>query len=157
MVAGKRQVTPLLVDVASSAERLSKLSVTEDRAKPVSSTVARARTSAIPTVDAAADVRYEASVRRGYDMLGLKDIAHISTMPFPASVSKAAGAQQQTRSVEAAMSETLMRSDDRCTECLRSPAWVPGLDLPLHKSFMRAITPDKLSTADMTTLIVDFL
>ena len=41
------------------------------------------------------------------------------------------------------MSEILMRSDDRCTEGLRS----------LHKAFMRAITPDKPSTADTTTLI----
>ena len=46
-----------------------------------------------------------------------------------------------------------MRCDDRCTEGLRSPTWVPGWDLPLHKAFMRAITPDKPSTGDMTTLI----
>ena len=32
-------------------------------------------------------------------------------------------------------------------------SWVPGWDLPPHKAFMRAITPDKPSTADMTTLI----
>ena len=46
-MTGKRQVNPSLVDVASSAERLSKLSVTGDRAKPVSSTLAHARTAAI--------------------------------------------------------------------------------------------------------------
>ena len=51
------------------------------------------------------------------------------------------------------MTEILMRSDDRCTAGLKSPSWVPGWDLPLHKAFMRAITPDKPSTADMTTLI----
>ena len=33
---------------------------------------------------------------------------------------------------------------------------VPGWDLPLHKAIMRAITPDKPSTADMTTLIDEF-
>ena len=49
VVAGKRQVIPSLVDVVSSAERLSNLSVTEDRAKPVSSTLARVRASAIAT------------------------------------------------------------------------------------------------------------
>ena len=43
-----------------------------------------------------------------------------------------------------------MSCDDRCTEGLRSPTWVPGWDLSLHK---RTITPDKPSTADMTTLI----
>ena len=61
---GKRQVTPSLVDVASSAERLRKLSVTGDDVKPVSSTLAHARTAEIATAAAAADVRYEASVRR---------------------------------------------------------------------------------------------
>ena len=54
------------------------------------------------------------------------------------------------------MTEILMRSDDRCTEGLISPSWVPGWELPLHKAFMHAITPDKPSTADMTTLIDEF-
>ena len=54
------------------------------------------------------------------------------------------------------MTEILMRSDDRCIAGLKSPSWVTGWDLPLHKAFMRAITPDKHSTADMTTLIDEF-
>ena len=116
MVAGKKQVTPFLVDVASSAERLSKLSVTGDHAKPVSSTLAHARTAAIATADAAADARHEASVRCAHVTLGLKHVARIATLHFPASVNKAAGVQQLTRSVKAAMSEIFMRSDDRCTE-----------------------------------------
>ena len=49
-----------------------------------------------------------------------------------------------------------MRNDDRCTEGLNPSSWVPGWELPLHKAFMRAITPDKPSTADMTTLIDEF-
>ena len=49
-----------------------------------------------------------------------------------------------------------MLSDDRCTEGLNSPSWVPGWELPLHKAFMRAITPDWPSTADMTTSIDEF-
>ena len=77
----------------------------------------------------------------------------VSALPFPAAVNKAAGAQQPTRSVKAAMSETLMHIDDRCTEGLRSPTCVPGWDVTLHKAFMRTITPDKPPTADMTTLI----
>ena len=88
MVTGKRQVTPSLVVVASSDERLSKLYVTGDRAKPVSSTLAHVRTAAIATADAAADVRYDASVRRAYVTLGLKGIGRISTLPLPASVNK---------------------------------------------------------------------
>ena len=123
----------------------------------MSSTLAGARTSAIATADATADARHQSSVRRACVTIGLKYVARISTLPFPASVSKAAGAQQLTRSVKAAMSEILMRSDDRCTEGLRSPTWLPGSDLPLHKAFMRAITPDKPSTADMTTLIDEIL
>ena len=125
-MVGKRPVTPSLVDVASSAERLSKLSVTEDRTKSVSSTLARTRTSAIAPADDAADSRHQASVRRAYVTIDLKYVARISALPFPASLNKAAGAQQLTRSVKAAMSGILMRSDDRSTEGLRSPTWVPG-------------------------------
>ena len=125
--------------------------MTGDRAKPVSSTLARARTAAIATADAAADARHEASVRRAYITLGLKDIARISTLPFLASANKAAGAQQLTGSVKAAMTEILMRSDDRCTESLSSPSWVLGWDIPLHKAFTRAITPDKPSTCLLYT------
>ena len=134
---------------------LRQLAVTVDRAMPISSCLAHARSAAIATADAAADARHEASVRRAYITLGLKEVARIATLPLPASVNKAAGAQL-TRSVKAAMTEILMRSDDRCTAGLNSPSWVPGWELPLHKAFMRAITPDKLSTADMTTLIDEF-
>ena len=120
---------------------------------PMSSRVAHARTAAITAADAAADARHEASVRRAYITLGLKELARIATLPFPASVNKVAGAPQLNRSVKAAMTEILMRSDDRRTAGLKSPSWVPGWDLPVHNAFMRAVTPDKPSTADMTTLI----
>ena len=85
-----------------------------DRAMPVSSRLAHARTAAIAAPDAAADARHEASVRRACVTLGLKQVARIATLPVPASVDKAAGAQL-TRSVKAAMTEILMRCDDRCT------------------------------------------
>ena len=151
VVAGKGQVTPSLVDVASFAERLSKRSVTGDHVKPVSSTSAHVRPATTAIADAAADARHEASVRRAYVTLGLKDIARIFIMPFPASVNKAAGA---TNSVSEG---SLVKN----THALRRPlnrgpkiaTWIPGWDLPLHKSFMRVITRDKSSTADMTTLI----
>ena len=55
VVAGKRQVTPSLVNVASSAERLSKLSVTGDRVKPVSSNSAHDLAAAIATAVSVAD------------------------------------------------------------------------------------------------------
>ena len=155
MVVGKKKVSPSLVNVAFSAKRLSKLSVTEARAKPVFSTLPRASTSAIATANAAADAKHEASVHRSYDTIGLNDVARISALIFPASLNKAAGALQLTRSVKAAMSDILMRSDDRCAEGLRSPTCVPGWDLSLQKAFMRAITPTKPTTADMTTLLDD--
>ena len=99
--------------------------MTEDRVKPVSSNLARARTSAIPTTDAAAEARHEAFVCHAYVTIGQNKAAHISALPFPASLNKANGTQQLTRSVKAAMSDILMSSDERCTEDLRS-AWVPG-------------------------------
>ena len=120
---------------------------------PVSSRLTHARTATVATADAAADARHEASVRPAYITLGLKAVARIATLPFPASVSKAAGVQQLTRSVKTAVAEKLMLSDDRCTAGLNSPSWVPGWYLPLLEAFMLAITPDKPSTADMTTLI----
>ena len=52
--AGERHVIPSLVDTASSSERLSNLTVTDDRAKPVSSYLARARTCAIAAAAAKA-------------------------------------------------------------------------------------------------------
>ena len=93
VVTAKWQVTPSLVDVASSTERLSKRSLTGHRAKPVSSRLAHARTAAIAAADAAADARHEAFVRRAYVTLGLKEAARIATPPFPAFINKAAGAQ----------------------------------------------------------------
>ena len=127
MGTGKRQATPSLVNVASSAERLSKLTVSGDRAMLVSLRLAQARTAAIAAPDALADPRHEASVRRAYVTLGLKEVARIATVPFPASVDKAAGAQQLTRSFRAARTEILMRSDDRCIAGLKSPLWVLSL------------------------------
>lgn len=107
------------MDVASSAERPSKLSVTGDRAKPVPSNSARVRTAAIDTADAAANTKHAASVRHAYIHLrtvGHKDVARISTLAFPASVNKADGAQQHVRSTESAASEILMRCDDHGTK-----------------------------------------
>ena len=58
---------------------------------PVSSRLAHARTATIATADAAADAKHEASVLCAYVTLGLKEVARITTLPFPASVNKAAG------------------------------------------------------------------
>ena len=55
VVAGTRQETSCLVDYASSVERLSKLSVTRERAKPTSSTLAHKRVAEILIADVAAN------------------------------------------------------------------------------------------------------
>ena len=130
--------------------------MTGDRARPVSSRLSHACTAAIATADAAADASRETSVRRANVTIGLKAVARIATLPFPASVNKAAGAQQLTRSIKAAMMEILIRSNDRGTAGLKSPSWVLGSDLPLLTACMRAITPEKTSLADMTTMIDAF-
>ena len=63
VVSGQRQVVPSLVDVASSAELLSRLTIPDDRAKPVSSNVAHARTSVIDDIAAAAEAKSISTVK----------------------------------------------------------------------------------------------
>ena len=53
------------------------------------------------------------------------------------------------------MANILVRCHDLCTEGLRPSTWGTGWDLPLEKSFMRAITGDERPTANTTTLIDD--
>ena len=153
VVAGKGQVTSSLVDIAPFAKRLSKLTEADDRAQPLSSDLARARTFAIAIAAATAKATLDDSVNRAYVKLPLKDVARISVLPFPASLNKSDGAQRLTCSVKSAMPDIIMRCDSRCTEGLRSPTWVPGWDHPPHKMFTRAITPGKPTTAHMTTVI----
>ena len=59
-------------------------------------------------------------------------------LPFPASLNKSDGTQQLTRSVQSAMSDILMRCDDRCTKGVRAPAWVTGWTHPLKLTSNRA-------------------
>ena len=66
MVAGKRKATHSLVDIASSAGRLSKFTVSGDRINPVSSDLARKSTAERPTVAAKAKPTIDDSVRRAY-------------------------------------------------------------------------------------------
>ena len=53
------------------------------------------------------------------------------------------------------MSDILMRCDNRCTEGVRSPTWVPGWDHPLHMAFTCVLTPDEPATVRITTLTDD--
>ena len=84
-VAGKRQLTPSLVDIASSAERLSKLTVSGDRTNPASSDLARKRIVKHATAAALAKSTLDDSVRRAYVKLSYKGVSRIPVLPFPAS------------------------------------------------------------------------
>ena len=105
MVAGKSHVTPSLVDIASSTERLSKLTVSGDRTKPVSPDLARERTAELATAAALAKSTLDDSVRRAYIKLSYNGVSRISVLPFPASLNKSDGTQQLTRSVRSAMTD----------------------------------------------------
>ena len=156
MVSGKRQVTLSLVDIASSAERLSKLTVSGDRTKHVSSDLARERIAELAAAAVLSKSTLDYSLRRAYVKLSYKVISRISVLQFPASLNKSDGTQQLTRSVRSAMTDILMRCDDRCQEGVRAPTWVFGWIHPIGLAFNRAITPDRPTTARMTTLIDDF-
>ena len=130
--------------------------MSSDRTKPVSSDSTRERTAQLATAAALAKSTLDDSVRRAYVKLSYKDVSRISVLPFPASLNKSDGTQQLTRSVRSAMTDILMRCDDRCQEGIRAPAWVPGWIHPLRLAFNVAITPDRPTTARTTTLIDDF-
>ena len=67
------------------------------------------------------------------------------------------GTQQITSSVRSATTDILMRCNDRCQEGVRALTWVPGWIHSLRLAFNRAVTPDRPTTARMTTFIDDFL
>ena len=155
MVADKRQVTPSLMNISSSAERLSKLTLSDDRTKPVFSDLSRERTVELATAAALAKSTLDDSVRRAYVKLPHKDVSRISVLPLPASLNTSDGTQQLTRSAWSAITDILMRCDDRCQEGVGTPTWVPGWIHPLHLVINRGITHDRPTTARMTTLIDD--
>ena len=76
-------MTPSLVDAASPAELVGRLTIDNDSAKPGSSNVAHARTSAIDAAAAAAEANHISSVKRLYLTTSLKDFERISTPIFP--------------------------------------------------------------------------
>ena len=135
MVAAKRQVTPSLVDIASSAERLSKMTVSGDDTKPASSDLTRERTDEIFTAEALAKSTLNDSVRRAYVTLSYTDVSRISVLPFPPSLNKMDGTQQLTCSVRSAVTDILMRCDGRCQDGARALTWVPGRIYPLRLAF----------------------
>ena len=100
--------------------------MSDDRAMPVSSNLAHARTSAIDSASAAASKKRTAEVKQAYKRLGLKDIARISVLPFASSANPSDAAQQLTRSVEASASNILMICNDDSHEGLSDTNWISG-------------------------------
>ena len=96
VVVGKRHVTPSLMDIASPAKRLSKLTVSGNHTKPFCSDFARARTSEIVTAAATAKATLDDSVKCAYGKLSYKDVSRIYVLPFPASLKKSDGTQRLT-------------------------------------------------------------
>lgn len=150
-----RQVVPSFVDLASSAELRSRLTMPGDRAKPVSSSVPHARTPAIDDIAAAAAARHTSTVRRAYVTFDLKDIARILTLPFPSSIYPSEAAHQLTRSVKLSLSDIIVVCNELNPEGLRSATWISGTEYPLKKPFVRVITPETLTTAPLTILMGD--
>lgn len=77
---------------------------------------------------------------------------HIS-VPFPSSANPTEAAQKLTRLVKPSLSDIIMFGNELSPEGLRFTTWVPGWEHPLQKSCVRAITPEKPTTAPHTTLM----
>ena len=76
-------------------------------------------------------------------------------LSFPASLNKADGAQQLTRSVKKPCRTFSCNVDDLSRECLRTLMSVTGWHIPVVRAFMCAITPDNRTTADTSTFMDD--
>ena len=71
------------MDVASSTEPVSKLTVSDDHTISVSSDLVRARASSIATASATAKATLDDSMKLAYSKLPYKEVSRISMLPFP--------------------------------------------------------------------------
>ena len=85
----------------------------------------------------------------------LNDFNRVSTLPFSSSVNRSEAAQHIIRITKCCLSSILMLCNERNPEGLRSATWVLGWEFPRQRSFERAITPAKPTTAFLTTLVDD--
>ena len=92
MVADIRRVNLSLMDVASSAQGLSKPTVSCDYTISVSSGLVCARAFAIATASATAKASLDDSVKRAYFKLPYKNVSRSFILPFPL-LKKSNGAQ----------------------------------------------------------------
>ena len=125
--------------------------MSDDRAMPVSPSLAHARTSAIDSAAAAAAKKHTADVKRAHKHLGIKDTSRISVLPFPSSINHPDAAEQLARSAKASASDIQYNDDSH--DGHSSNNWIPGWEYPLQKSLVRVITPDKPTTVPLTKLM----
>lgn len=124
IVTDKRQVTPSSADMTSTAESYSTLIAPDDRAKP--SSAAHPRAPPLGVAKQAVEAKNVTAVQREYGTISLKDVARISTLPFPTPLNKVDAAQQLTRSTKSSPSSVLVRWNELNSEDLRARTWVPG-------------------------------
>ena len=132
VVSRKKQVVPSLVDVASSAALLSRLTIADDRAQPVSSNVSHARIFAIDVAAAIVEAKH-ISVKRLYETTPPKDIDRISALPCSSSVNQSEAAQHLFRTTKSCLSYILILCDERNLEGLRHV--VPRMGVPPQEIF----------------------
>lgn len=154
MVAGKRQVISSLVHIASSAEYLRILTVTDDCVKRISFDEARVRTSSTAAATAKAMLD---KVNSYYVKIAQTKVARISELPFSSSSKNSDGAQRHTRPDKSAMSIIIVRCNDHFAERLQSPMLAPNWNFLLPKAYRHVITHDKRTTAHITTSIDGFV
>ena len=99
--------------------------------------VPRARTAEIATAAVQANSTIDDSVIRAKVKLSC-NISRTFLLPFPAPYNNYDGTHQITRWVRSAMSDTLVRCDNRETEGVRALAWVTGWTHRLHLAFKQA-------------------
>ena len=158
VVSGKGPMVHALVDVASSAELLSRLAVADDHAKPVTSTVDHARTSVIDVAAAAAEAKHICTVKRPYVTSRLKDIDRESTLFFsllghPVG-SRATAHSHTTKSCMSGRHSHAVRRAQLGGLALGHVGPRMGVH-PDRRSFERAITPGKPTTAYPCCLLMD--
>ena len=102
-IRGKRQVVPSLVEVASSAELLGRLTIVDNRVKPVSSNAGHARSAATEAASAASKAKHICL----YVTTPLKDIDRVSTLPFSSSVNHSEATQQLISTTKSYLSDII--------------------------------------------------
>ena len=102
-----------LIDVASSTERLAKMTISTESAQPLSSALARERQAAVDEAAARTDAEHINTVKYKYVNFDTRKMARITLLP-PTNPNQALAAKQRMCSVKEAQTDILMFCDSRC-------------------------------------------